>query len=400
MGTSLDKKKQARKQIIYDLIKKNNNLLSRNDLCKKSSYSMTIISEAVEELLREKRILETESAEQRVGRPPVLLSINPHAAYFIGIECSSYSINVEAIDSLDESVYTNNLYLSHPTADDLLEGIRTILSAIHTYHPEIWMHTPFITLSLPGKLDTQNGIGISYSSIPDWKMVDVKAYLQKHFDKPFLFMNNIDSMLIGYRFLKHVPDDDSTLFIMIRNGTGIRYFANHSLLSNYGIVCEFGHAKAPDSNRICICGKRGCYDAEISNTAIINKIKEYAVFHDNELNQRLKPLESSHEIILEFLQLVREKNPYALEVFNNCSFQIACLLTEVLLVSSADTIVLSTEMCHIMPLFKENILRHLTQNKVSPLPHIDFVLPQNSFGSLGAALSGYHMAPENNIPLY
>ena len=389
MGTALENRKRMRKKIIFNIIKNNNNLLSRNDLCKKSSYSMTAIAETVDELIRENMLLEIESSEQRLGRPPVLLSINPQSSYFVGLECSSYSVNIEVINAVDESVYTNSINLSHPSANDLLLAIKNILTTFSTHYSEMWMHTSCVTISLPGKLDIQNAIGISYASIPDWKMVDVRGYLHKYFSKKFVFMNNIDSMLIGYRFVNHVPEDSSTLFVMIRNGTGVRFFAKHNLLSNYGIVCELGHAKAYNSDRVCVCGKRGCYDAEITTSAIVNKMKEAISTQANELSQRFQPLVDEHEYILEFFNLVREGNSIAVEIFNECSFHIANLLTNVLLISNADTIVLSSEMCHIMPLFEQNIYYYLAQNEVPPLPEIDFVLPQNNFGAIGAASNAY-----------
>lgn len=389
MGASLEKRRQMRRQLVFDVIKRNNNLLSRNDLCKKTPYSMTAIAETVDELIRDNRIIEIESSEQRIGRPPVLLAVNPRGCYYVGIECSSYSVSIEVIDSLDESVYSDNRYLSHPKAKDLLEEIKNILGTFSEQYPDIWEHVFHVALSLPGKVDVFNGVGISYDGILDWKNVDVKGFLEQYFSKSFIFMNNIDSMLIGYRFINHIPEENSIVFIMIRNGIGVRFFTNHTLLSKYGIVCEFGHTKAENSSRICACGKKGCYNSEITTLAIVNKLKEYISVYDQDLARRFQDLSNEHEFISEFFTMVREENHYALEIFDECTRQTANLISQVLLICNVDTMVLSTELCHVMPRFQQQLGLNLSQNKVTLPPQVDYLFPQNNFGAIGAALSGY-----------
>ena len=196
-------------------------------------------------------------------------------------------------------------------------------------------------------------------------------------------------MLIGYRFINHIPEENSIVFIMIRNGIGVRFFTNHTLLSKYGIVCEFGHTKAENSSRICACGKKGCYNSEITTLAIVNKLKEYISVYDQDLARRFQDLSNEHEFISEFFTMVREENHYALEIFDECTRQTANLISQVLLICNVDTMVLSTELCHVMPRFQQQLGLNLSQNKVTLPPQVDYLFPQNNFGAIGAALSGY-----------
>lgn len=393
MNKSLVEQRQIiRKNIIFNHIRKNNGLLSRNDITRITNYSMTTVASLVDSLTAEGLVQETESSDSRVGRRPLLLSVTPDSILFAGIDCTISNINITVINCLEEVVYEHTLSQNIADASDMLDAIENSIRFLRDQNPQLWQRLENITIGLPGKTDTKSGIGISFLSIKDWHSVDVLGFLSPKFDKNFFILNNVDAMVMGYQASANLDKDHITLFILLRRGVGIKLFSKGNLMSDYGVICEFGHLQAKNSNRLCSCGKRGCYDTEISQTGILNKLREAVSAHQfSELSKILK--DSTESATFEcFLNLIRTGNTAAMEIFNETAAHIAELLATALLIFSPDRIVLSSEMCRLEDIFKHTV-ESILDKKLPPVypvmkPHMEYILPSSYLCSKGAAIVG------------
>lgn len=383
----VEKRQTARKKAIFTLVRGNNNQLSRNDICKLTKFSMTTVSSLVDEWIQEGFLLETESSENRVGRKPTLLAINPGCIYFAGLECSSWGVNFTIIDASQQVYFHDAIHFQRPAVADVLEAMDFIVKRFIQQYPDIWEKVPSLTVSLPGKIDAALGVGISYASVPDWKNVDIRSHFQ-YLKKDLYFINNADGMLLGYCTKKGIDDNQSVLFMLIRNGTGVRLYSHGRLLSQYNVLCEVGHLRASGSNRLCYCGKRGCFDSEITITAIQNKIQE--ALSVNRLPGYLKREKtvSDQADIPVLLELVSKGDAGACEIFDGVVRYIGELLCSVMLMFQADTVVLCTELCREKERLRQMIEPALFADEEKKAD-MDYVLPLDEFSSLGSAIVGY-----------
>lgn len=193
----------------------------------------------------------------------------------------------------------------------------------------------------------------------------------------------LDAMLTGYRLQQQLPPEQSVMFTILRNSAGVRLFSQGMLLSKAGVVCEAGHMRVSGSTRRCVCGKKGCYDAEISQNAVINKLREA---HSAGLLRRELPEE---EVTLQtFLRLVDEGEPVAMDIFSETCEYICRMLETLFSFFRPDVAVLSTYL-NDQQLLEQRIWKHLAQWGPEFHPNLVFIPPANELASFGAAVAGY-----------
>ena len=380
-------RQNQRRNTIFNLIQKQNRQLSRFDICKITKYSTTTVKGLVDDLISDGLISEVERMDNRVGRRPSFLAVEDDALYFAGMECSSAAVNFTVINAAQQVIHHQTMHLSDPLTQDILNAMQQILTDYSEKEPVIWEKIPTISFAIPGKLDCENGIGIQYGNIYDWKHIDFKK-LFSVFGKSLCFFSNVDSMLNGYRQKNNLPADQSILFIVNRNSVGARLYANGTLLSQYGVVSEVGHMRAKDSSRRCSCGRKGCYDTEITVRAINNKLMEACSAH------LIDPLLFSgghpKKNIDTFLRIAATDEQVASDILSEVLDYTAELIDTMLSFFKPDVIVFSSFLCADERLVETQLEQRLSSHHADDMPVFHYILPANEMASFGAAISAYN----------
>jgi Transcriptional regulator/sugar kinase len=272
----LESRKFYKRNKILNIIRYNENI-SRYDLKKITSYSMTTVLNITEELLKDKLIYEEDCNESRVGRKPFWLKINPVAGYFIGIELNLKTIHCAMLNFYGEVVFE---YCIKNPKDICSEGIiNDICSLIEMAVNKIKGEKVFgIGIGIPGYFDSATGVALEYPMIPSWKNIPIRQIIEDRFGLRCHIDNNVTVMAFAYKWLKSNDYLDDFIFISIRSGARIVPIINNELfLSNKCFAGQLGHIRMPNSNRLCTCGKRGCLNAEVSDSGIRGKIAEGAL---------------------------------------------------------------------------------------------------------------------------
>ena len=385
MDQTLIQQRQARRRShIFNLIRENNEQVSRFELCKLTRYSATTVISIVDSLIQDGLVVESACKENRVGRRPSLLQINSGSIYFLGIECSASGVNLTVINAMQEQVLHRFQPLDQPQAQDILAAMQKMLDGFAAESPEIWARIPLLVFSIPGKLDESAGLAIQYRTVPDWDRLDLRARFA-YLGKKLLFLNNVDAMLAGYRLQYQLPPERSILFVIIRNSAGARLFSHGVPLSRFGVVCEVGHMQAAGSTRRCACGKKGCYDAELSLPAVVSKLREacYAGLLPS------AGLDPANLTIDDFLRLVKAKNPAACDIFAEVTDYMASMLETLFSFFRPDVTVLSTYLNDCQQQLSDRIGSHLARWDPQFQPNLQFFPPAHALASFGAAAAGY-----------
>lgn len=272
----LESRKFYKRNKILNIIRYNDNI-SRHDLKKITSYSMTTVLNITEELLNDKLIYEEDCNEARVGRKPLWLKINPEGGYFIGLEFNLYHMYCAMLNFNGETVFEHSIKISKNTCSD--EILKNICSLIEMAINLVSREKIFgIGIGVPGYFDSENGIALEYPMIPGWENIPIKKIIEDKYSVPCHIDNNVTVMAFAYKWLKADEYFDDFIFISIRSGARIVPVINNELfLSNKGFAGQLGHIKIPNSNRLCTCGQKGCLNAEISYSGIRAKIVEGAL---------------------------------------------------------------------------------------------------------------------------
>jgi glucokinase len=126
-----------------------------------------------------------------------------------------------------------------------------------------------VGIGSPGPLDTEQGLILQSSNLPDWNRVPVVPALQKALGVPAFLENDATAAALGeWRFGAGQGVDD-LVYLTISTGIGAGIVAGGVLLEgtahNAG---EMGHVVAKPDGVPCHCGLRGCFETVASGTAI------------------------------------------------------------------------------------------------------------------------------------
>lgn len=272
----VNKKKNYQYNKILYLIRTNPNV-SKNVIKRITSYSMTTITGVVSELIKSECIYEEVCEDPRVGRRPVWLRINPDYGYFIGIEFNRRQLCCAVLNFKLEKIYYNSCSISddQKNVDSILElligNVQDAMNALKENAKKIIG----IGIGIPGYINQSEGMALSYNHFDKWKNVPIREIVQNKFHLPCYIDNNVNVMIYPYKWLKYNGRCEDMLFISVRTGARvIPVIRNQPVKSSMEYAGEIGHIKVHNASRLCSCGRFGCLNSEISDVAVINKIKE------------------------------------------------------------------------------------------------------------------------------
>lgn len=271
----IESRKYYKRNKILNIIRCNDNV-SRYEIKKMTSYSMSTVLDLIEELTREGLIYEEQCEESRVGRRPVWLHLNPHGGYFIGVEFNGRKMHSAVLDFCGKILYETESPLSFDeTKEEILAKIRDHIDRALAQAEGGRKKVFGIGIGVPGYVDKKHGIAVSYAHLKEWKDIKIRRIIEEEYHLPCYIENNVNVMAFAYTWLCPKEDISDFLFVSIRTGARVIPFINsRAVLSNHGFSGELGHVKIPGGSRMCSCGKIGCLNSEVSDISIVDKILE------------------------------------------------------------------------------------------------------------------------------
>ena len=274
MESILENRKNYQRNKMLSVIRSHENI-SRNDVKKITSYSMTTVLNTVDELIHEGLVYEEICNDARIGRRPVWLRINPDGGYFLGVGFNRNAIYCVTLDFTGKLIYEaeQDIGLEEKVADTVLGMIKKMIYDAIAFLGEKSQKIIGIGVGVPGYSDINKGIAISYGHLQGWKNIPIKEIIENEFHIPCYMDNNVNVMIYAYKWLIYGGRCEDMLFVSIRTGARvIPIINNQPVCGTHGFSGELGHVKINGGSRICSCGRYGCLNSEISDVAIVNKI--------------------------------------------------------------------------------------------------------------------------------
>lgn len=274
MESILENRKNYQRNKMLSVIRSHENI-SRNDVKKITSYSMTTVLNTVDELIHEGLVYEEICNDARIGRRPVWLRINPEGGYFLGVGFNRNAIYCVTLDFTGKLIYEaeQDIGLEEKVADTVLGMIKKMIHDAIAFLGEKSQKIIGIGVGVPGYSDINKGIAISYGHLQGWKNIPIKEIIENEFHIPCYMDNNVNVMIYAYKWLIYGGRCEDMLFVSIRTGARvIPIINNQPVCGTHGFSGELGHVKINGGSRICSCGRYGCLNSEISDVAIVNKI--------------------------------------------------------------------------------------------------------------------------------
>lgn len=125
-----------------------------------------------------------------------------------------------------------------------------------------------IGMGCPGSIDDKNGVVI-YSNNLNLINAPLCSEVRKHIDKPVYIGNDANCAALGEYFALGDPDVEHMIAITLGTGVGGGVIINKKIFTGFnGVAGELGHATLIMDGEQCSCGRKGCWEAYASVTAL------------------------------------------------------------------------------------------------------------------------------------
>lgn len=198
--------------------------------------------------------------------------------YSIGVDVGGTKIAVGLVDDNHKILVKETLpTLAYRSADEITKDIAYLCKKVcEPYHVDLSM-VKGIGLAIPGTINTQTGI-VEYSNNIKFRDFPIVDLMSKHLSldkKMFKIGNDANLAAYGEAIAGAGVGSSSCVVITLGTGVGSGIILDGKLLTGkcYG-GAELGHMVIEYNGRQCTCGRKGCFEAYSSATALVELTKE------------------------------------------------------------------------------------------------------------------------------
>lgn len=192
------------------------------------------------------------------------------ADLYLGVDLGGTNIKAALVDAegniLNESSVPTNLPRQAEAVCDDIAALCTALADGVQVHG--------IGVGCPGTVD---GGVVRYSNNLNWHDFAMADYLQGKTGLPVRLANDANAAALGEALAGCAKGAESAVIVTLGTGVGGGVVLNGKLLTGYtGAASEPGHTVICDTPNapLCTCGRRGCFEAYASATALIRMTRQ------------------------------------------------------------------------------------------------------------------------------
>ena len=136
-----------------------------------------------------------------------------------------------------------------------------------------------IGIGTPGVANRNSGV-VLYSCNLDFKNTDLRTIIKKYLDKPLYVENDANAAAFGEVLAGAGKGYKDVLVVTLGTGVGGGIIIDGKIYTGFNFCgAELGHTVIEFNGRQCSCGRKGCFEAYSSATALINMTKESMEAH-------------------------------------------------------------------------------------------------------------------------
>ncbi len=195
--------------------------------------------------------------------------------YNIGIDLGGTNIKVGLVDEkfnivAKTSVKTNLPRPAEEICASIVEAVWTVLGEAKVSIVEV----NSIGIGTPGVANRDSGT-VLYSCNLGFRNTDLRSLIKKQLDKPVFVENDANAAAFGEVLAGAGKGYKNVVVVTLGTGVGGGIIIDGKIYTGFNFCGgELGHTVIEFGGRQCSCGRRGCFEAYSSATALINMTKE------------------------------------------------------------------------------------------------------------------------------
>ncbi len=246
-------------------------LIGRAEIARKTGLSPATVTSIIAELVKDKLILEKSTGDSSGGRRPVLMALNPHGGYVVGIKLTeTHAISV--LTDLEAKIIAKGREgLSGHTPERVVKDLSQVVASLLGKGGIRKNQLLGVGVGVAGIVDAEHGL-LRQSPIYRWDNVPLREMLQKKVNVPVYIDNDVNTLTLGEKLFGSGQKADNFLTVTIGRGVGLGIVANgHFYRGASGGAGELGHIVMDPDGPVCDCGKRGCLETYVGDPGLLRE---------------------------------------------------------------------------------------------------------------------------------
>ncbi|WP_419804729.1 ROK family protein [Terriglobus sp.] len=259
------------RDIVLELLRRRQPI-ARVDLARLSGLQRSTVSLIVEQLLRERWIVEGATVRTARGRRPTMLSLNADLVMLVADVRPSHAVC--AVVDLNGHFLARQ---SVPVASDAEIGVQRIAETLGRMRDEFARKSfEGVGISMPGRVHPESQ-QLLWAPNLRWHDYDIRAVLADRLGLKVEMDNAANACMLSELWFGRMEKYRNAVLVTISEGVGAAVLANGQLLlGKDGMAGEFGHILIDPNGPQCNCGERGCWEMFASTRAVLRRYNERA----------------------------------------------------------------------------------------------------------------------------
>jgi len=197
--------------------------------------------------------------------------------YLVGVDLGVTDIKVGVVDKYGRLIRKDSIpTLKERTFEAIISDTAAlILNVLDSEDIEV-KDVKYIGVGTPGIPNNKEGIIVRNYTL-NFHNAPIRSEIQKHINLPVFIENDANCAALAESVAGAAEDYDHSVTIKLGTGIGGGIIVNNSIYSGFNFAgAELGHMVVSMSGEKCTCGRKGCWEAYASATALIKQIKEAA----------------------------------------------------------------------------------------------------------------------------
>lgn len=193
--------------------------------------------------------------------------------YYVGIDLGGTNIAVGLVDETgkilaDISVPTGAERDYREIVKDMAEVSKKVIEKAGVSEKDV----KAVGIGCPGSIDNANGI-CTYANNLNMEHAEIAKEFKKYFDVPVNLENDANAAAYG-EYEINGNGAKSFVFVTLGTGVGGGVVLDGKIFRGFnGVGAELGHTVMVSDGEQCSCGRKGCWEAYASVTALIRQTK-------------------------------------------------------------------------------------------------------------------------------
>ena len=204
--------------------------------------------------------------------------------YYIGIDVGGMTIKAGIVDE-NGKLYIKDAVPTLPERhySEIVRDMAELCKSIAAKQGIDITEIAGVGMGIPGTINSKAGV-ITYSNNINFEKVPIVKEFGKYIKCPVYINNDANAAALGEAKFGSGKGSRDVVFVTLGTGVGTSIITEGILLEGkMGAGAEGGHIALKMGGELCSCGKRGCWEAYASATAIIRQTRKAMELHPESL---------------------------------------------------------------------------------------------------------------------